>query len=190
MLCRIIDLQTLPATPWKNGGGTTRQLAIAPSAAGLEDFAWRISCARVASGGPFSRFPGVDRSLAVLDGAGLDLQLLGASRTLRSCGEALAFAGEAEVTAQLLDGPVSDLNVMTRRDTWQHRLWHLHLEGERAQHNDAEVLLLLCHGGQVEVRDRAALHAGQALLLEGEQGTLQLRGSAACLQVAQLYRRS
>jgi len=189
MPCRIIDLRTLPATPWKNGGGTTRQLAIAPPAAGLEDFAWRISCARVASGGPFSHFPGVDRSLALLDGAGLDLQLMGARHTLFPCGEALAFAGEAEVTAQLIDGPVSDLNVMTRRDTWQHRLRHQHLDGERALHNDAEVLLLLCHGGHVEVQGQATLHAGQALLLEDEQGTLHLRGSAARLRVAQLYRR-
>jgi environmental stress-induced protein Ves len=188
MSCRIIDLQTLPATPWKNGGGTTRQLAIHPPEATLDNFAWRISCARVASGGPFSYFPGVDRSLALLDGAGLGLQLLGIGRTLRPCGEALMFAGEAEVTAQLVDGPVSDLNVMTRRDAWRHRLWYLHLDGNRALHNDAEVLLLLCHGGQVDVRDRATLHRCQALLLEGEQGALHLRGNAACLQVAQLYR--
>jgi environmental stress-induced protein Ves len=178
----------LPATPWKNGSGTTRQLAIHPPEATLDNFAWRISCARVASGGPFSYFPGVDRSLALLDGAGLVLQLMGISRTLRPCGEALVFAGEAEVTAQLIDGAVSDFNVMTRRNAWNHRLRHLHLDGARVLHNDAEVLLLLCHGGQVEMQGRAALRAGQALLLEREQGRLHLRGNAACLQVAQLYR--
>lgn len=36
-------------------------LAAAPPGAGLDGFDWRISCARVASGGPFSVFPGVDR---------------------------------------------------------------------------------------------------------------------------------
>ena len=39
MPCRTIDLQTLPATPWKNGGGTTRQLAIHPPEATLDNFA-------------------------------------------------------------------------------------------------------------------------------------------------------
>ena len=52
--------------PWKNGGGETLELAIAPAGAGLEDFAWRISSARVGAAGPFSACAGVDRSLALL----------------------------------------------------------------------------------------------------------------------------
>ncbi len=56
------------AVPWKNGGGVTEEIAVYPSDAGFDDFAWRISMARVGQGGPFSRFPGVDRTLAVLEG--------------------------------------------------------------------------------------------------------------------------
>ena len=33
------------ARPWKNGGGTTREVAVSPEGAGLDDFAWRISLA-------------------------------------------------------------------------------------------------------------------------------------------------
>jgi environmental stress-induced protein Ves len=57
--------------PWKNGGGTTIEIARSPEppeGAGLDDLDWRVSMARVDGPGPFSRFEGVDRTLAVLDG--------------------------------------------------------------------------------------------------------------------------
>ena len=56
-------------SPWKNGGGTTAEIAIGPPGATLDAFDWRISMARVASDGPFSSFPGVDRTLSIIDGA-------------------------------------------------------------------------------------------------------------------------
>ncbi|SFQ22142.1 HutD protein [Ectopseudomonas toyotomiensis] len=46
MPCTLLDLATARVMPWKNGGGETLELAIAPAGAGLEDFAWRISSAR------------------------------------------------------------------------------------------------------------------------------------------------
>jgi len=49
--------------PWKNGGGETVEIAISPQGAGLADFDWRVSMATVASDGPFSVFPGIDRTL-------------------------------------------------------------------------------------------------------------------------------
>ncbi|PZQ36768.1 MAG: hypothetical protein DI559_11770, partial [Ectopseudomonas oleovorans] len=74
MPCTLLDPATARAMPWKNGGGSTVELAISPVGAGLEDFAWRISSAQVAMDGAFSCFPGIDRSLAVLAGNGLYLQ--------------------------------------------------------------------------------------------------------------------
>ncbi|HWV09358.1 MAG TPA: HutD family protein, partial [Pseudomonas sp.] len=70
---RLIDLATTPCTPWKNGGGETRELAIEPAGAALDEFEWRISSARVTAPGGFSSFPGIDRSLAILNGDGLGL---------------------------------------------------------------------------------------------------------------------
>ncbi|MBV9975040.1 MAG: HutD family protein, partial [Hyphomicrobiales bacterium] len=49
--------------PWKNGGGETTEIIASPEGAGLDEFDWRISMARVATDGPFSRFAGVDRTL-------------------------------------------------------------------------------------------------------------------------------
>jgi hypothetical protein len=184
----LIQLDRLPQSPWKNGGGSTRQLAIHPPGAGLDDFAWRISCARVERGGPFSAFPGVERSLALLHGDSLLLRLEADRHTLRPCTGAIDFAGEQQACAELPGGAVIDLNLMTRRNAWRHRLWHLHLDGEQPLGNDAEVLLLLCNGGRLRVAGHAELEAGQALLLEESQGELQLVGQGACLHIAQLYR--
>ena len=43
----IIHLRDCPATPWKNGMGRTRELAVHPAGAGMDDFIWRVSVAEV-----------------------------------------------------------------------------------------------------------------------------------------------
>ena len=64
---------TLPAMPWKNGGGTTQEIASWPRGAGLDSFGWRVSIATIATAGPFSVFEGVDRSIMLLEGDGVRL---------------------------------------------------------------------------------------------------------------------
>src|ERR1700685_2967807 len=56
------------AVPWKNGGGLTREVAAAPEGAALANFDWRVSNPEVRIPGPFSIFPGVQRTLCVLEG--------------------------------------------------------------------------------------------------------------------------
>lgn len=61
--------------PWKNGGGQTTEIAVFPPHASVEDFGWRISMATVGEDGPFSVFPGVDRTLSILSGEGIELTI-------------------------------------------------------------------------------------------------------------------
>jgi len=61
---RIIRAADCLVMPWKNGGGTTTEIAVAPEGASLNDFDWRISMAHVGADGPFSSFPGIDRTLS------------------------------------------------------------------------------------------------------------------------------
>ncbi|QKE62032.1 HutD family protein [Aquipseudomonas campi] len=190
-----LDRRQARQMPWKNGGGSTYELAISPARASLEDFAWRISCAQVASGGPFSHFAGVDRSLALLEGAGLDLQLNGQPRQLRPGDPPLTFAGEDTVSAELLDGPVGDFNLMTRRSLWRHQLQRLQLDDVQRLNNDADLLLLYCQRGglAVQLPDASVqtLSEGQGLLLEDERGPLTLSGAAGTqLYIAHLYRQA
>lgn len=185
----LLDPATARAMPWKNGGGTTLELAISPKGASLEDFAWRISSAQVAVDSAFSCFPGIDRNLAVLAGNGLRLQRQdGRIETLLSDGAIAAFDGEEAINAQLVDGPIIDLNLMTRRGVWKQELQVMQWQGKQALENDAEVFLLwnatrqalhyqLAEGG----RRRLAGHTG--VLLENEQGRLELESE----QPSRLY---
>ncbi|MGH9422598.1 MAG: HutD/Ves family protein, partial [Thermoanaerobaculia bacterium] len=76
---KIVGAADCRTTSWKNDGGVTSEIAIAPSGASLEAFDWRVSMARVASDGPFSEFAGIDRTLAVVSGSGLELTIGGAA---------------------------------------------------------------------------------------------------------------
>lgn len=177
MPIRLIDSRSARQLPWKNGQGVTLELAIAPPGAGLDDFDWRISSARVASGGPFSHFPGIDRSLALLSGAGLRLNMPEAV-ILDSHNPVVSFAGELEVQAELLDGPVQDFNLMSRRDRWRQRLEYRELEGETWL--DCSEVLMIYHlaGAALECMpphgQRQRLEDGQGLLLEQETGRWRL----------------
>lgn len=109
--------------PWKNGGGETTEIAASPEGAGLDAFDWRVSMARVDGDGPFSLFPGIDRTLAILDGEGLRLTVEGRDPVeLTQHNAPLTFPADAATRSSLLGGPVTDLNVMTRRSTTRHDL--------------------------------------------------------------------
>jgi len=107
----------LPATPWKNGGGVTREIVCQPPGAGMDNFDWRVSIAHIASDGPFSAFAGIDRVITLLSGGGV--HLLGddgqVDHPLDRPLAPFAFAGEAVIHARLLAGDCQDFNVMTRR---------------------------------------------------------------------------
>lgn len=103
------------AAPWKNGGGVTHEVAAFPPGSGMDDFLWRVSIAEVRVAGPFSSFPGIDRTLAVLEGR-LELAIdSGPPVILSGETDPLAFAGEAHVVGAPVGSAATDLNVMTRR---------------------------------------------------------------------------
>ena len=99
--------------PWKNGRGTTVELLLLTDPAG--NTLLRLSRASVVEDGPFSLFPGIDRNLTVLTGAGF--RLTGQDVNLR-CNPLVpvAFPGDVEVRATETNGqPSDDFNVMTAR---------------------------------------------------------------------------
>lgn len=110
------SIESLPRVPWKNGAGTTRNLAMFPDGAGFDDFLWRVSLAEVSASGSFSLFPGVDRTILLWEGNGMTLCAGdGAEFSLTTLFEPRALRGETEIEATLVEGPTIDLNVMIRR---------------------------------------------------------------------------
>jgi environmental stress-induced protein Ves len=105
--------------PWRNGGGTRTEIAIAPEGAAVTGarFLYRVSIADVASDGPFSRFEGYDRHIMLLEGAGMRLDCGAHGRIeLAAPFEPHAFSGDWDVRGTLVAGPVRDLNVIVDRD--------------------------------------------------------------------------
>jgi environmental stress-induced protein Ves len=102
--------------PWRNGNGQTAEIMSFP--AGAADFGWRISMAPVVADGAFSLFPGIDRVLTVIEGRGLQLTL-GDAPPVTLTGAPIAFPGDVPCQATLTAGPITDLNVMTRRGQWR-----------------------------------------------------------------------
>lgn len=111
----ILPASVRRAVAWKNGGGVTREVAASPDGAGLEDFDWRVSTAEVRVAGPFSLFPGVDRTLSVLAG---ELWLTTGEPgpvKLSERSAPFSFPGDLPVWGEPHGACVKDLNVMTRR---------------------------------------------------------------------------
>jgi hypothetical protein len=127
MTWHITALADAASSPWKNGGGVTRELVAWPNA---QDWLWRMSVAEVACSGPFSRFEGVQRWFAVLSGAGVQLDLRTgsavASHTLTPTSAPLGFEGELPVHCKVIDGPTQDFNLMLRRDRRGARMLRVH----------------------------------------------------------------
>ena len=113
---RRFSLARLASEPWRNGGGTTRTVATG-DATPTGEWTWRVSVADITQDGPFSIFPGVDRHLALIEGAGIVLQRRRAAAarcaaSARSCRSAASMA----LYARLIDGPVRVWNLMVARD--------------------------------------------------------------------------
>ena len=173
-------------TPWKNGGGVTRQIAAYPEDAGLDDFGWRISTARVESEGPFSHFAGIDRTLAIVEG---QLQFAQEGQALRTVGvndAPLVFAGEAAVTAAPLGGSVLDFNLMTRRGRWRSGLAMQLLRGSEAVTIDAPakgwIFVYVAAGNSAfEVGEpETLLQAADGMLLAPGDAGIRLRSQSGC----------
>ena len=104
-------------TAWKNGGGTTTELAISPENATFSDFLWRVSIAEVEADGPFSLFPGCERAIMLIEGAGMTLDAGDyGSITLLEPLQSQSFSGDWPIFGRLVSGPVRDFNLMVRRD--------------------------------------------------------------------------
>ena len=104
-----VCLDGVAPQPWRNGGGSTRELLAWPSVA---NWRVRLSVADVEAAGPFSRFEGIERWFAVLQGEGVVLRTGGAEHRLTRESEPLRFDGAGAVDCALIDGATRDFNLM------------------------------------------------------------------------------
>jgi environmental stress-induced protein Ves len=103
--------------PWKNGFGTTTEIAIDPPDSDVGGrFRWRLSIADVERSGPFSVFPGYERTIMVIAGHGMELAIADRPpRRLDRLFDPVVFSGDSAAECRLLDGPIRDFNLMVER---------------------------------------------------------------------------
>lgn len=191
-------MQLLRATnyrrmPWKNGGGETREIQVSPPGASLESLDWRISLATIASNGPFSAFDGIDRTLCVVRGAGIRLQVGDAPpELLLENSPPYSFAGEAAASSMLVAGATVDLNVMTRRSRFRHTVRRVSIQDHVALRPNANITLVFCQSGNLQCAvDGAAvrMESEDCVILDEQTSTVRLSAAAgtAVLLVIELF---
>jgi len=162
------------AQRWRNGGGSTTQLAIHEQDG---RWLWRLSVAEVARSGPFSDFTGYRRTLAVLEGTGVRLAIEGRPEVeLRAFDPPCRFDGHARTECTLLDGPVKDLNLMVHEGLPEASLVFLQESPRRTL--DADWVLAFAIGGSF----RAVVGEAEISLARGELLRIdQARGAQLAL---------
>ncbi|MEN0106064.1 MAG: HutD family protein [Pseudomonas sp.] len=159
--------------PWKNGGGTTSEVARDK----LEEqgpYGWRVSIAAIDQGGDFSSFQGYRRIISVIEGAGMRLAVDDVDSGDLLAYDAFVFDGAAQVSCELLAGSIRDLNLIYDPLKFAARLQWLELDTATRFHSSAPTLLAFNASPQ-----SVELHAnGERWLIESH-GTLvvsELRG--------------
>ena len=167
---RILRFADARRTLWRNGGGSTVELAAAFPGVGADAFAWRVSLASVERDGPFSSFPGVDRILTVLDGNGMDLAIgSGPAKRLTPESPPFRFPGEVPCSCRVPGGSVLALNAMVRRDAFSCDVVRLEPTAD-APHTLVGLQVAICAAGGIDTeigilgpRDALLVPAGASI---------------------------
>jgi environmental stress-induced protein Ves len=174
------------AMPWKNGQGTTREIAREPAEG---DFLWRLSIAEVAASGDFSLFPGYDRTITLIEGAGMRLAFEEApAKAILNRFVPFAFSGDWHCRCSLVAGPVRDFNLMVDRRRAQGRTEPLRLDGSPVERNvESGWLLIYCAEGHLSAAGHEAV-AGDTIRLGEGRHRLDGSGALALVNVVHLRR--
>jgi uncharacterized protein len=169
-------------TPWKNGGGTTTDIA-------FNGEVWRFSRTPITVPGPFSDYRGFDRMQVLVAGTGLVLQRPDGDIDVRRPFEPVRFAGETPIVSRLEAGPVEVVNLMGERSRVRIDLAVINAGDTR--HLGAGLHIAYCPSGRATLKLEGEEHDLQAdggLRIEDAEGTVAtcsagriVMGSVACV---------
>lgn len=149
---RILRADDYPRMPWKNGGGSTEEIARdAGQDLDLDGFGWRLSIAGIETSGDFSVFAGYQRIITVLQGAGMTLDVDGLSSRPLLPSDPFAFSGDSQVNCTLLDGPIRDFNLIYAPHRYTARLHWIDVRHPQRLFSSASTLVLFSMAEQVAI---------------------------------------
>lgn len=113
---KVLKHQSYRAMPWRNGRGTTLEIAREPAHG--EGFAWRLSLADIAEDGDFSAYPGYSRALVLVEGLDLRLRFRRHGHSfLTPTRPAARFEGAWQTHCAIPQGRCTDLSLIVHKDT-------------------------------------------------------------------------
>jgi environmental stress-induced protein Ves len=111
---RLLKYQSYRAMPWRNGLGSTLEIAREPPTGG--DFAWRLSLADIERDTDFSAYPGYSRALVLVGGDSLSLRFRGHGRCLLDATQrGTRFEGDWQTRGSVPQGRCTDLSLIVRK---------------------------------------------------------------------------
>ena len=172
--------------PWKNGLGTSTEIYRADAPGG--EMQWRVSIAGITSDGPFSAFPGCDRHIMTINGAGVLLDG-GPSGTLSATPAftPVSFSGDWSISTRLLAGPVRDFNLIVNRSYGHGELAHVHLTELSILAVDGDWLLLYALAGQLLFADQLVREGHALLAKHPESATLKPVGGPSRIALCRVW---
>jgi len=177
---QIIRQSELIEIPWKNGGGITREIAIAREG---DDVLWRLSMADVAVDGPFSNFSGLSRILTVIAGAGMDLETP-QSILSAELNKPVRFDGALKVHSRLKNGPIQDFNLMFNPQRCHGDVMPIRGSFNQIVSSDLRMLLaVFCTTGIAEVGEGTHLEKGDTALIGPGAISVNVKKSASAIIV-------
>ena len=186
---KVLDAWQGRPVPWKNGLGTSREIAASTRQAsnGSGAAVWQVSTTSIERDCPFSAHPGMQRTIMLLTGVGFELDSQGnGKRRLQAPFESCTFSGGWDTSCRLLDGPVTVLNVMVSQGDAAARVTVLRsasIPDSGPIDASARLLHVLRGAARIGLSDSAStvsLTTGQSLLVgDPAAGRVELVGEDA-----------
>lgn len=180
-MIEVIRASDYREQPWKNGGGLTREIAVAFSDDESTSVLWRVSLATIDRDGPFSEYRGYDRTIVALDADTAELDVDGTLIVLER-GRPHEFRGEAHVACRLRGSATRDLNAMTLRDAFVHDV-EIVTSAQRFVLDDDEIAFVYAIDGAATVENTPCEAGDTIWLQEAEAIDVRTGGSAAVIRI-------
>lgn len=161
---------------WRNDGGWTREIARHGDA---DEWHWRLSLADVEQDGEFSLFPGIEREIVLLSGAGMAFEFADGERAMLTPeSPRLRFDGGRKLHSRLLAGATTDFNLMWSPAHYHAQMWLRPLVGAStlfAASSQTWVLHMISGTAQLQDADNQQLQSGDTLIFRGGQSRSRQR---------------
>ena len=191
MTLTVLRDGTYHKKPWKNGGGITEDVWVLPDASSQDDFDIRLSLATIDRDGPFSAFPGIDRTITLVGGDPFVLDFGNGHQHRMEMLQPFSFDSSLTPSSKLILGPSRDFNVMTRSGRWRHEVRVLDKSMSRIDLTLSTIAIIHMAIGSSTIRavEQASLSKRDtALIRQAEHLQVELEpGSAALLSNIQPF---